>query len=171
MQACKVVFHGDPPGYVHVVAAVAASARTIPDTESCPSGLGIGCARALPGRFNTTSKITIIQRTNRCIRIKIPLIKTAQFTREDDQVYNIIADPCYYSHPGGHSMRRIYVALVEHGGSHPHLVHEFVQSIVEGRTPRIDAVIAADWCAAGICAHESAVQDGELVRVPRFDES
>jgi hypothetical protein len=67
-------------------------------------------------------------------------------------------------------MRRKHVALVGHGGSHPHLVNEFVQSIVEGRTPRIDAVTAADWCAAGICAHESAVRDGEGMIVPRFDE-
>ncbi len=57
-----------------------------------------------------------------------------------------------------------------HGGSHPHLVHEFVQSILEGRPSRIDAVTAADWCAAGICAHESAIRDGALVMTPRFDE-
>ncbi|HEX6606204.1 MAG TPA: Gfo/Idh/MocA family oxidoreductase [Chloroflexia bacterium] len=55
-----------------------------------------------------------------------------------------------------------------HGGSHPHLVHEFVRSIVEGRAPRIDSYTAADWTAPGICAHESAVQDGEPVLVPAF---
>lgn len=55
-----------------------------------------------------------------------------------------------------------------HGGSHPHLVHEFVSSIVEGRQPWIDAVTAADWCAAGICAHESAMRGGEGVEVPSF---
>jgi hypothetical protein len=55
-----------------------------------------------------------------------------------------------------------------HHGSHPHLVHEFVSSIVEGRAPWIDAVTAADWTAAGICAHESAMRDGEAVIVPSF---
>ncbi len=55
-----------------------------------------------------------------------------------------------------------------HGGSHPHLVHEFVRSIVEARAPRVDAVTAADWTAAGICAHESALREGEAVRVPSF---
>jgi len=55
-----------------------------------------------------------------------------------------------------------------HGGSHPHLVHEFVSSIVEGRSPAVDAVTAADWCAAGICAHESAMRGGEGVHVPSF---
>ena len=49
-----------------------------------------------------------------------------------------------------------------HHGSHPHLVHEFVRSIVEGRKPWIDEVRAADWTAAGICAHESAMRGGNL---------
>jgi predicted dehydrogenase len=56
-----------------------------------------------------------------------------------------------------------------HGGSHPHLVHEFVRSIVEQRPPAIDAVTAANWTAAGICAHQSALAGGEAVRIPRFD--
>jgi hypothetical protein len=55
-----------------------------------------------------------------------------------------------------------------HHGSHPHLVHEFVSSIVEKRAPRIDAVTAADWTAAGICAHESAMNGGREVEVPSF---
>ncbi len=56
-----------------------------------------------------------------------------------------------------------------HHGSHPHLVHEFVRSIVEGRRPRVDAVTAANWTAAGICAHQSAMLGGAEVEVPRFD--
>ena len=56
-----------------------------------------------------------------------------------------------------------------HGGSHPHLVHEFVSSIIEQRKPAIDAITAANWTAAGICAHESAMQGGKLVEIPRFD--
>ena len=55
-----------------------------------------------------------------------------------------------------------------HHGSHPHLVHEFVRSIVERRPPRIDAVTAAHWTAAGICAHESAMNGGREVIVPEF---
>ncbi len=55
-----------------------------------------------------------------------------------------------------------------HHGSHPHLVHEFVRSIVERRGPRIDAVKAAHWTAAGICAHESALRGGTEVEVPAF---
>ncbi len=56
-----------------------------------------------------------------------------------------------------------------HHGSHPHLVHEFVRSIIEDRPPAVDAVTAANWTAPGLCAHESAMQAGAAVEVPRFD--
>ena len=55
-----------------------------------------------------------------------------------------------------------------HGGSHPHLAHEFVRSIVEGRQPFPDAATTANWTAAGICAHESAMQGGARVEIPQF---
>jgi predicted dehydrogenase len=55
-----------------------------------------------------------------------------------------------------------------HGGSHPHMAHEFVRSIVEGRAPAIDAVTAANWTSVGICAHESAMRDGERVVIPDY---
>ena len=55
-----------------------------------------------------------------------------------------------------------------HHGSHPHLVHEFVRSIVEEAQHLIDAVTAAQWTAAGICAHTSAMQGGAAVEVPSF---
>ena len=53
-----------------------------------------------------------------------------------------------------------------HHGSHPHLVHEFVRSIVEARAPRIDEHLGANITAAGICAHASAMKNGEAVQVP-----
>lgn len=55
-----------------------------------------------------------------------------------------------------------------HGGSHPHLVHEFLSSIIEDRPSRIDEFTSADWCAPGICAHESSLLDGEWVAIPSF---
>jgi len=55
-----------------------------------------------------------------------------------------------------------------HHGSHPHLVHEFVSSIVENRQPAINAVTGANWTAAGICAHQSALHGGAAVQVPAF---
>ncbi len=57
-----------------------------------------------------------------------------------------------------------------HSGSHPHLVNEFIRSIVEDRAPAIDVVTAANWTAVGICAHESAIHGGARVEVPRFSD-
>lgn len=55
-----------------------------------------------------------------------------------------------------------------HGGSHPHLVHEFVSSIVEGRASFPDVYQSVNWTCAGICAHESAMQGGQIVPLPDF---
>ena len=55
-----------------------------------------------------------------------------------------------------------------HHGSHPHLVHEFVSSIIEGRKPWIDEILGGNITAAGICAHESAMNNGIAVDVPLF---
>jgi len=55
-----------------------------------------------------------------------------------------------------------------HGGSHPHLVNEFVSALIEDRDPRPNAVTSANWTCVGICAHESANKGGEIVRLPEF---
>lgn len=55
-----------------------------------------------------------------------------------------------------------------HHGSHAHLVHEFVMSCVDGRKPWIDEQLGGSITAAGICAHESALRNGEMVIVPVF---
>jgi predicted dehydrogenase len=55
-----------------------------------------------------------------------------------------------------------------HGGSHPHLAHEFVMSIIEDREPFPNAVESANWSCTGICAHDSALRGGEIVRLPAF---
>ncbi|TDE08004.1 Gfo/Idh/MocA family protein [Jiangella asiatica] len=60
------------------------------------------------------------------------------------------------------------VVPAAHGGSHPHLVHEFVSSIVEHRPPAVDTATAAAWTAPGICAHESALAGGKPVQVPSY---
>ena len=55
-----------------------------------------------------------------------------------------------------------------HGGSHPHMVHEFASAVVEGRDPWPNAKTAANWTCVGICAHESATQGGQIVSLPEF---
>jgi hypothetical protein len=55
-----------------------------------------------------------------------------------------------------------------HGGSHPHLVHEFVSALVEKREPFPDARQSANITCVGILAHESAQKGGEIIRLPEF---
>jgi len=55
-----------------------------------------------------------------------------------------------------------------HGGSHPHLVNEFVTALREGRDPWPNAVQSANWTCVGLCAHESALAGGQIVRLPDF---
>lgn len=55
-----------------------------------------------------------------------------------------------------------------HGGSHPHLAHEFIISILEDRAPFPDVYTSANWTSAGLCAHESAMQGGVPVKLPNF---
>ena len=53
-----------------------------------------------------------------------------------------------------------------HGGSHPHLVHAFVDSLIRDRDPWPNAKQSANWTCTGILAHESALQGGAIVPLP-----
>ncbi len=55
-----------------------------------------------------------------------------------------------------------------HGGSHPHLVHEFLSALVEDRQPFPNAVQSANWTCVGILAHQSAMRGGRIVKMPAF---
>ena len=55
-----------------------------------------------------------------------------------------------------------------HHGSHPHLVHEFVRSILENREPAVGSALAANITAAGLQAHASALRGGEWLEVDAF---
>jgi predicted dehydrogenase len=55
-----------------------------------------------------------------------------------------------------------------HGGSHPHLAHEFITSLVENRDPFPNARQSANWTCVGLCAHESALKGGVIVKLPKF---
>jgi predicted dehydrogenase len=55
-----------------------------------------------------------------------------------------------------------------HGGSHPHMVHEMVRSLVNDSEPWPNATTSANWTCVGICAHESAMKGGEVIRLPEF---
>jgi len=56
-----------------------------------------------------------------------------------------------------------------HGGSHPHLAHEFVMALKENRDPFPNAAQSANWTSVGILAHESALKGGERMYLPDFN--
>ena len=53
-----------------------------------------------------------------------------------------------------------------HGGSHPYLVHEFVEAVAGDRQPAINVWQAVRYMAMGVMAHKSAMRDGETLEVP-----
>ncbi|MBC6996900.1 Gfo/Idh/MocA family oxidoreductase [Cytophaga sp. FL35] len=55
-----------------------------------------------------------------------------------------------------------------HGGSHPHLVHVFVDALVRGTSPYPNAKQSANITCVGILAHESALKGGEIIKLPEF---
>ena len=55
-----------------------------------------------------------------------------------------------------------------HGGSHPHLVNEFVSALRQGREPYPNAKESANITCVGILAHESAMKGGEIIKLPEF---
>ena len=55
-----------------------------------------------------------------------------------------------------------------HGGSHPHLAHEFATALTEGRDPFPNAKQSANWTCVGLCAHESALKGGTIVKLPKW---
>lgn len=57
----------------------------------------------------------------------------------------------------------------DHHGAHPHLVHDFIRSIIEKRKPICDEKIAANLCAAGILAHQSSLKGGIRLAVPQYE--
>jgi predicted dehydrogenase len=55
-----------------------------------------------------------------------------------------------------------------HGGSHGYLMNEFVTAILQDRKPLVDIALALNLTVAGIIAHQSALKDGELLKIPQF---
>ena len=55
-----------------------------------------------------------------------------------------------------------------HGGSHPHLAHEFLSALLEDRDPYPNAARSANWTAVGILAHQSALEGGVRKDLPEF---
>lgn len=55
-----------------------------------------------------------------------------------------------------------------HGGSHGRLTDEFVTAILQDRKPLVDIATALNMTVGGIVAHQSALKDGEWMKIPRY---
>ena len=53
-----------------------------------------------------------------------------------------------------------------HHGAHPHLVHEFVSSILEDREPAVGIRLACQITDTCLAIHESAMRHGERIAIP-----
>jgi hypothetical protein len=60
------------------------------------------------------------------------------------------------------------VASGGHGGSHGYLTDEFISAILQNRRPLVDVASALNMTVAGVVAHQSALRDGESLKVPQF---
>lgn len=55
-----------------------------------------------------------------------------------------------------------------HGGSHGRLTNEFVTAILENRKPLVDIAMSLNMSVPGVVAHESALKNGTILKVPYF---
>ncbi len=55
-----------------------------------------------------------------------------------------------------------------HGGSHGYLGNDFIDSILRKRQPLVDIRMALNLSVSGYVAHQSALKDGELMKIPQF---
>jgi predicted dehydrogenase len=60
------------------------------------------------------------------------------------------------------------VAAGGHGGSHGYLMDEFVTAILQDRKPLVDIAKALTMTVAGIVSHQSALKNGELMKIPQY---
>ncbi len=60
------------------------------------------------------------------------------------------------------------VAPGGHGGSHGYLGNEFVMAIIGDRKPLVDIAWSLNMTVCGIVAHESALKNGELLKIPHY---
>lgn len=68
----------------------------------------------------------------------------------------------------GDNQHLSFIQGAGHGGSHPHLVHEFLSALVNKREPYPNAKQSANITCVGILAHESAMKGGEIIHLPDF---
>jgi len=56
-----------------------------------------------------------------------------------------------------------------HGGSHGQLTNDFITSILLDREPTVNIGDALNMTIAGVIAHQSALKDGEWMKIPQYE--
>lgn len=56
-----------------------------------------------------------------------------------------------------------------HFGSHQFLTHKFIQALEQRQLDLCHVWDAANWCAPGLIAHESALNEGKVMQIPQFN--
>lgn len=57
-----------------------------------------------------------------------------------------------------------------HEGSHCFITHEFIDAVLKQRRPAVDIYEAVAYTAPGIVAHQSALKNGEQMKISQFDD-
>ncbi|MEA1951599.1 MAG: gfo/Idh/MocA family oxidoreductase, partial [Planctomycetota bacterium] len=60
------------------------------------------------------------------------------------------------------------MAAGHHGGASGYLTNEFITAILEDRKPLVDIAMSLNMTVSGIVAHQSAMKDGELLKIPQY---
>lgn len=55
-----------------------------------------------------------------------------------------------------------------HGGSHGRLTDEFIAAVLQDRQPLVNIAVALNMTVAGIVAHNSAMKNGETLKIPQY---
>ena len=56
-----------------------------------------------------------------------------------------------------------------HGGSHGQLTNDFIESILLDREPTVNIGDSLNMTMAGVIAHQSALKDGEWMKIPQYE--
>ncbi|HMC65151.1 MAG TPA: Gfo/Idh/MocA family oxidoreductase [Gemmataceae bacterium] len=99
---------------------------------------------------------------------KKPEPQIAQRVKSPDYAHRLPAEIRQFTTTIQDAAHPSFIQGAGHGGSHPHLVNEFLSALVQNRDPWPNAVQSANWTCVGICAHQSALRGGEIVKLPGF---
>jgi phosphoheptose isomerase len=105
-------------------------------------------------------------------RAKLPEHKIPKLVKAPDFAKRLPAPIRRFTTKGVYDLgKKTHLSFTQgsgHGGSHPHLANEFANALAEKRQPFPTAALSANWTCVGLCAHQSAMAGGKIVKLPAF---